>query len=595
MKKMFSQGLALVVVFGLTNCAYAMPNTYNLDEMIVTASKTNLNLKELPQSIEIITQEDIKAVGATNVYEAMRAATNINAFEPSAANHRVQVRGSNKILILVNGHRIANDKSASDRVMERFNAGNIERIEILRGPAATIYGSDAMAGVINIITKKSAEKGVTVGVNSSRRQTNNYYEFNTGKDGKASASLSANITKHRHLDWGDDAGTTSLEGLRQDFRFDLDYDMDEANKLLFALEYNKSDLDYYSKDSMFGPGHWDNMKKEIRTANLGYEGNFDKNKFVANISMNEVERENDQVYRLVDFDARNSVRMNDQLTLTYGGEFRMDKAPVGSGREKSSDQWAAFVQGEYRVSDKLLLIPAIRYDDHESFGDHTSPSIGMTYFISDDMRLKAIYGTAYKAPTIKELYGGKYANPNLKPEKSKGYELAYEQEFSEVTSMKIAYFKNKEEDGIKMRFVPPYGYYNLDSAEYEGVEFAVKHDLGNGFTAGFNYEYLDARDVSRGKNTRLKHTAPNTFTVRLQWLEPENQEWSVTTWNKWLSDYKDNNGDARSINTLDLVVNKKWNDGKYNAYVGVDNLLDHDSSELRYYGRMYRFGVEANF
>ena len=595
MKKMFSQGLALAVLVGLTNCAYAAPATYNLDGMVVTASKTNLNLKELPQSAEIITQEEIKAVGATNVYEALRAATNINAFEPSAANHRVQVRGSNKILILVNGHRITNDKSASDRVMERFNAGNIARIEILRGPAATIYGSDAMAGVINIITKKSVEPGTTIGVNSSRRQTNNYYEFNTGKDGKASASFSANITKNRHLDWGEDAGTTALEGLRQNFRFDVDYDMDEANKLFFALEYNKSDLDYYSKASMFGPGEWENMKKEIRTADLGYEGNFEKNKVVANMTMSEVERENDQKYHLYDIDARNAVKMNDKFTLTYGGEFRIDEAPVGDGREKSSDQWAAFVQGEYRVSDKLLVIPAIRYDDHESFGDHTSPSIGMTYFISDDARLKATYGTAYRAPSIKELYGGKYANPNLKPEKSKGYELSYEQEFSPATSMKVAYFKNEEEDGIKMRYVEPYGYYNVDDAEYEGVEFALRHDLGNGFSAGFNYEYLDARDTSKGKNTRLKHTAPNTYTLRLQWTEPEEQEWSVTAWNKWISDYKDNNGDVRSINTLDLVVNKKWADGKYNTYVGVDNLLDHDSSELRYYGRMYRFGVEATF
>lgn len=317
------------------------------------------------------------------------------------------------------------------------------------------------------------------------------------------------------------------------------------------------------------------------------------------------------------------------MTLTYGAEYSKDDRQVAINHvltDKGSEQWAGYVYGEYKLNDKLLVIPSLRYDHHDSFGGETSPSLGMTYFVDDSSRIKATYGEAYKAPTSEQLYkswessGGSMGfellgNPNLKPETSKGFEIAYEKDFDDKTSAKVAYYKKDKEDAIVMdqSHVMDENWVqmvNVEEAEFEGVEFALEHDLSKGFTVGFNYEYLDAQKIATVKDMfgktalgRLPYTARNTYTARLQWTEPEEQEWSVTMWNRWFSDYWtfDNSIGKRgaytnkSINTFNIVVNKSWEDNKYNAFLGVDNVFDKKSDPLRYSGIVWRCGAEVRF
>lgn len=192
-----------------------------------------------------------------------------------------------------------------------------------------------------------------------------------------------------------------------------------------------------------------------------------------------------------------------------------------------------------------MLTPAIRYDYHKSFGSHTSPNLGATYFISDKSRFKANYGTSYRAPSVDELYGafthggiwGGMAivgNPDLKPEKSKGWEISYEQEFGDTTSAKLTYFDNKKEDAIsyKIEMASPSQmgkFYNIDSTSSKGVEFEIKHDFGKGFTLVGNYNWLDSVDDTTGE--RLNYNARNTYMAKLMWTEPIKKEWNITAWN----------------------------------------------------------------
>ena len=215
-----------------------------------------------------------------------------------------------------------------------------------------------------------------------------------------------------------------------------------------------------------------------------------------------------------------------------------------------------------------------------------------TYSFTEGSRLKANYGEGYRAPSISELYGT-YSNPNLRPEKSKGYELSYEQEFGDDTAIKLTYFKNKKTDAIAMDYslAPNYQYMNIEKSSSEGVEFEIKHDLGNGFTVIGNYDYLDA--MNDKTNTRLNYSARNTYTAKLMWTEPVKQEWNITAWNKWYSDYRADSED-HSINTFNFVVNKRWGD-KYRAYAGIDNLFDKKITSMRYSGRLWRVGAEMTF
>ena len=216
---------------------------------MVTATRTELSRKEVPQSVEVITKEDIQNIGATNVIDALRTATNIEIPEAAGVGHTLGIRGSGKndVLVLLNGRRIPGEGygqvSTNTYVLSRLNVNNIERIEVLRGPSGALYGSEASAGVINIITKKSEKKSMTVGVATNSREMSNYYHFDSGKDGKLSAAFDANFTKVRYFKW-DDANMSKYFGPTQNYSLDVDYEMDQNNSLNLYLNYENTNQQF---------------------------------------------------------------------------------------------------------------------------------------------------------------------------------------------------------------------------------------------------------------------------------------------------------------------------------------------------------------
>lgn len=609
--KKSSLALTLCILSAISSSGYAAEkdslHQYNLDEYVVTATRTALTQKEVPQSVEVITKADIQNVGAISVRDVLKTATNLH-IDDGGDGHGDQftIRGSvtNDILILVNGRRIAGENiypngSSNTRILDRLNLSNVERIEIVRGPGGALYGSDAQGGVINIITKKSEKPEFIIGMTSGSREMSNYYHWDTGRDNKFSAVLDANFSKLRNFE-GKAAGFTY--GPKQSYTLDMDYDMDTKNRLNLVLDYDKENLQYQGTSS---------ISKRIqnrKTAALTYEGESTNSKYSLTSTYSQFENEtSDKKYKFWNVEARDSIQTAANNKVTFGTEFRVTEgsAYVASGSDRA-EQYALYVQDEYRAGSKLLLIPSIRYDHHDSFGSHTSPNLGATYFIDDNSRFKANYGSAYRSPSVDELYGDfshggmftVYGNPDLKPEKTRGYEFSYEHEFNDDTSTKVTYFKNKKKDAISMVELPGGGMFkdrrfvNIDRTSSEGIEFEVKHNLGNGFMLSGNYNWLDAKDESTGE--RLSYSARNTYVAKLQWTEPVHKEWSVTAWNKWYTDYHDGSTDSNSGNTFNFVVNKRWGD-KYRVFAGIDNVFNKEISELSYYGRLWRVGAEMKF
>ncbi|MFR1483575.1 TonB-dependent receptor plug domain-containing protein [Phascolarctobacterium faecium] len=612
-KQFFNRKILMTLVVGTNvilggTAVYAEePQKFTLDEYVVTATRTELSRKEVPQSVEVITKEDIQNIGATNVIDALRTATNIEIPEAAGVGHTLGIRGSGKndVLVLLNGRRIPGEGygqvSTNTYVLSRLNVNNIERIEVLRGPSGALYGSEASAGVINIITKKSEKKSMTVGVATNSREMSNYYHFDSGKDGKLSAAFDANFTKVRYFKW-DDANMSKYFGPTQNYSLDVDYEMDQNNSLNLYLNYENTNQQFKKFTSASGPFSYLGIYNvDRKSASLTYNGQNDNSNYMLSATYGELKKDvtsamsansvGSSKFNFWNIEARDTIKLDNNNRLTFGGEFRTD-GRKDSSIDESSDQYSLFIHDELKLGEKLLLIPAVRYDHHDSFGSETSPNIGATYSFTEGSRLKANYGEGYRAPSISELYGT-YSNPNLRPEKSKGYELSYEQEFGDDTAIKLTYFKNKKTDAIAMDYslAPNYQYMNIEKSSSEGVEFEIKHDLGNGFTVIGNYDYLDA--MNDKTNTRLNYSARNTYTAKLMWTEPVKQEWNITAWNKWYSDYRADSGD-HSINTFNFVVNKRWGD-KYRAYAGIDNLFDKKITSMRYSGRLWRVGAEMTF
>ena len=629
--------LVMNIMLALAGSAYAGEQaSFQLDEYVITATRSTLTQKEVPQSVEVITSETIKKIGGTSVRDVLKYASNFYLADGTGShgdNFSLRGSGTDDVLILLNGRRIPGENfyaigrdSTNVRVLDRFNLSNVERIEIVRGQAGALYGSDAQAGVINIITKKSAEKSFTLGFNSGTRQMNNYYHWDSGKQGKVSAVLDVNFSKLRNFD---SKAEGFSHGPGQSYSLDLDYEMDEANKLNLYLDYQKQKYDF---EAIYPVGGrtltWDNHRDyERKLASLTYEGQNKKHAYSVTASYGELESDHNEKefslqgmrpmlvpkvfqrkHKLWNVEVRDTIRLAENNKLTLGGEVRtLDGGAFVENAKDKTDQYAFYLQEEVYVSDKLLVIPSLRYDHHDTFGGQTSPSVGATYFLTETSRIKANYGKAYRAPSVDELYGAFdhmgmftfYGNPNLQPEETTGYELSYEQEFSEKVKAKLTYFANEKDNAITYKDIQSVGFMgahdkqfvNIDEASTKGVEFAYEQDLGAGFTLLLDYAYLDAKNEVTKE--RLDYSARNTYTAKLLWSEEAVNPWSVALYNRWYSDYKYNEGNY-SINTFNVAVNKNWGKG-YRAFIAIDNLFDKENANINAYGRLWRAGVEMTF
>lgn len=167
MNRILTLGVLFSLLFGTyrTACASQSLPTYDLGETVVTATKTKLEEKKVPMSTEVITQEEMKEKGAYNVRDALKLVNGLDVQEAAMVGNNVSLRGmgTNATLILVDGRRLASEDSGQTMnvyELNRMNIHSVDRIEIVRGSGSALYGSDAMGGVINIITKKTRKPAV---------------------------------------------------------------------------------------------------------------------------------------------------------------------------------------------------------------------------------------------------------------------------------------------------------------------------------------------------------------------------------------------------------------------------------------------------
>ena len=166
MNRILTLGVLFSLLFGTyrTACASQSLPTYDLGETVVTATKTKLEEKKVPMSTEVITQEEMKEKGAYNVRDALKLVNGLDVQEAAMVGNNVSLRGmgTNATLILVDGRRLAREDSGQTMnvyELNRMNIHSVDRIEIVRGSGSALYGSDAMGGVINILTKKNQKAG----------------------------------------------------------------------------------------------------------------------------------------------------------------------------------------------------------------------------------------------------------------------------------------------------------------------------------------------------------------------------------------------------------------------------------------------------
>ena len=617
------------------------------DEIVVTASRTEQEVKETPSAVEVITRADIDKMGAETLAQALKLAIGIDIQENAMVGNRSAIRGmnTNQTLILVDGRRVRTENTIETMnyyELQRINMDDVERIEIVRGAVSSLYGSEALGGVINVIRKRPAKAQASLTLDWTTRQSDQGIRLDSGKVGKWAFS-----TSFKHMDVrerGTDA-RSSMYGKKYFFNIDGRMDVAQNKWLDVFFDYLKEDL--YMKDSLTQGTSYDHdrfstgVKYSGRDRRGDYELQtyytyFDKNQRTRNRASGGLNSFDDMRYNSLIFDGRRSMQIAPNHLLTLGGEYRKEDYEStrirGSHRktlegvtnqfgDSSMNYAALYLQDEWVASPRWLLIPSIRWDYNDVFGSEVTGKLGTTYKINKGLRFKANVGTAYRAPTASELYFDWrhtpnarmdvhiIGSPNLKPEKSFNFDIGIEAERGK-TSGKLSYFHNKVEDlidknpvitplpGFPPRMLATVTYQNVDSATIQGIELEAKQDLGSGFALRGLYTYLDAQDDK--KNTRLMGRARHKASLQLSYDDPRHG-WNATLWQDWLTDYRYTERirgvdvqKSASIGLMNFVVTKKFND-QFSAYLGVDNIFNKESDALAYDGRIWRGGVRMTF
>lgn len=684
--------LAAITVFvmgGVTAQAEELP-VYSFDEVVVTATRTENDVKKVPASTQVITQEDIKRGGATSVRNALSMYANI--FQKSkvrGGGHDIIIRGmeTKHSLVMVNGRRISNEADANGlgnaMSLDRININDVEKIEIVRGPSSALYGSEAMGGVLNIITKPSKEQTLLTGLEHTSEDTSHWWHADTGRIGNFSMTLDARFNKiNRSMP--DTATESDPYGTAQTYNASLNYYVNDHS-------YVNAYMDYYSqhlktdmgtpamkpitlttssgKMSLSGQAMLEGTgSKAFKQKNYGisWNGKTDKNDWQIQAYMSKFNWSttsstkvlgsippagmegmfnyllqkkntydfNHDEHNMWAIEGRDSLRVNDHHRVTFGAEYVKDKVAgtgLGSngdgvhsitenGKTKSSSEktlssYAAYLQDEIEYG-KWFIVPAIRYDHHSAYGSHTSPKIGVTYNATDHFRIKANYGDGFKAPSVSQLYydldmemgRGNWVhltgNPNLKPEKSKSWDLGVEVEFgkgygsltyfdNDVDNLIASIPKGKDSNGHKL-----HRYENVNKARIKGLENTLGYRFNDTLEFKVTSTLLDAKDTSAGKD--LTQRARLSQIYQLIYDDHKDTGWSAVLWNQL--DYKFVTGKAwedgesvkKSYSLTNFSLTRKVNkDTRF--YGSVQNIFDKKDKDCDLDGRFWSIGWEHKF
>lgn len=605
--------------------------TYELEKIIVTATKTEVDQAHVGSSNTVITSGQISQTGDSDVYESLRGLPGI------AVSHSGGLGGLTDIylwgakpghtLVMIDGVE-ANDPMSTDRSFDfaHLPAGNIERIEIIRGPQSTLYGSDAMAGVINIITKKGKGKPkFTVSAESGAHETFQESASLSGSTEKADYSFTLGRFETGGISMAKD-GTEKDSYLNSLISSRVGYQISDVTRLNFILRqtYSKTSLDdaAFEDDPNYTAWYRDlTAKIELEQSLKSYW------KHKISFSHFEAKRKYRDEPDSVDTTEgaqswyrgdNNNVEWQHNLELaewdilTGGFVYHVERGASDSRDalfgdshldRKSVEDKGYYLQNQFELKDQLFITPTLRIDDHELFGREVTYKVSSSYLVRPlQTRLKYNIGTGFKAPSIYQLYstenfgGGPIGDPNLNPDKSKSYDFGFEQElFKRKVSFGAAYFYNNFKNIVDYDLTAN-KYKNIGRVQTRGIEFSSKLKPAANIDIGLSYTYTRTRDRETGR--QLVRRPQNQAGMDLNWLFKDklNLNWkTVYAGHKW----------DDSANTLKI---KQYSKSDFSLSYGIkkdfkifgriDNLLDRNYQEVRGYstsGRSFYGGFKGEF
>jgi len=515
------------------------------------ASKYEQKVIEAPSSVSVITADEIKKYGYRTLAEILRNARGF--FVTYDRNYSYAgVRGfgrpgdyNTRILILVDGHRINDNIYDQALIGTEFpiDVDLINRVEIIRGPSSSLYGTSAFLAVINIITRSGQDlkdfKGVEASAEVASFETYKGRlsfgnQFKSGLEILLSGSYFKSHGKH-HLYYGEfDAPATNF-GIADNL------DGDKFYNFLSKLSFHDFTLEgvFHSREKEIPTASFGTIFNDPRARTIDDRGYLDlkydhtfSNQFnvIARLYYDNYYYNGDYPFDYPpitlfrDFawgqwwgwELKITKTLFERHKLVIGGEFQdhfqqdqknYDKDPylLYLDDKRDSTVWALYLQDEFEIFKNLILNAGIRYDRYSTFGRSTNPRLALIYSPFEKTTFKLLYGTAFRAPNVYEFYyqgGGNKSNPDLKPERIQTHELVWEQYIGKHLRGTASVYHYKIKDLISQQTDPMDGllvYNNVGKIEASGLELELEGKWVNGLKGRISYAIQQTKNKETGE------------------------------------------------------------------------------------------------
>ena len=622
------------------------PKPWVLEDVVVTGTRSPHLLKNVPVQTEVVSQRDFQRTGATTIDQALESTIGVTINDDLSGKGAI-IRGieGDRILVLVDGERAVGRVNGS-LDLGQFSLSNVEKIEIVKGTGSTLYGSDAMGGVVNIITKKvqshtrslnfSSDYGSYVSFDPDLQMefsnTNwggnlgaKYYHTDgfdldkstphtNGQDAISRINLDGKLRRRLSDQWSA-TGSTRLMFEKKNWveseiwpgNLLFVYDDDEANNRYDgSLVFDYLSGDKYSMKLRFYGTYYDHQWNKVERS---YDAWLDTSK-------------TDDIFLETSYSSNYVIGQNHVATYGFDYNYQDLKSTELSTRKEADRAGDAYFQYEYSPFRKWTFLPGVRYEHHSSFGGKTNPSVNIMYEPSEKFKLRAFVGKGFRAPSIKEqyftfdhtaagyvVYGGRVDLPpdiapsadfkyrQLKDENSLNSSISAEFSYGAIGMHRLTYFYNHLNDLIDFVMIGSsarywrgiYVYQNIDRATTQGIEWESRVRMTSSLDLSFSYDYLKSLNLSTGEElvNRPAHTLKFYLTGFYD-------KWGVgsTFWGTYQSRKlfvpRTNTGGNEGApvyapSRTTLNLNFFKRFGGFETYVRLENLLDEVNIDFGYW------------
>lgn len=578
-----------------------------LPETLISANRDVQQRDASSTASTVFTRADIERLQPASVSDLLRRVPGVQVTDNGAGSlASLYIRGtkSAQSLLLVDGMRIAS-ASSGDSNLQFLNVDQIERVEVLRGPRSAVYGADAIGGVVQIFTRRSAGEGLQPFVRMG---------YGSNASWRRSAGISGGDAQTRFSLAGSLDETDGIDRTGPSYDADQDHDAYRNKAFSLSLSHSFSDsleagvnvLDQRGRTEFDNPfGRFDMTTFE----SVGQEPYSDftlssvssyldaqvNDLWSSRLEVGHSENREESLDKLSDergvfntyrdsVNWLNTLALSDSHSLLLGGEWYEDQLNSNTAfAEQQRWNQAAFVQHRYE-SEHFSTELGVRHDKNEQFGSENTWSGALTLPLNAANDLVLSYSEGFRAPTFNDLYYPDYSNPDLKPEHSKSYELQWRSQLAERTRLEASLYRTDIEDAIAsdQDFIPQ----NIAEARIHGFEADLQQELF-GWQGQLGIAFVDPRDRDSGHT--LNRRARRTLSLD---LDRAFGAFAVgATWQLASSSYDDpdNQHELGGYGLLGLRGSWQASD-ELKLEAKIDNLLDKDYQRALYEHEGERYG-----